>query len=172
MKNVPLQVIPKADWPRQRPTYADAKPAVIEAALRRAEDRPSGNWYVFAASIDIRTDRPFGARVGGLEVVAWRDQQRQLHVGPAACPHLGADLTTGKVNCGGLICPWHGLRLDGGRSTAGSRCRLSTTVCWRGSGSTMSGVSRHWIRPSCRPGPPARGWPRWLGSKGCANRAT
>ncbi len=115
MKAIPLQVIPKANWAAQRPTYKDAEPAVINAALKRAEVRPSGNWYVFAASTDIRTDRPFGTRVGGIDVVAWRDQQRQLHVGPATCPHLGADLATGKMNCGSLICPWHGLRLDGGR---------------------------------------------------------
>lgn len=115
MKSIPLQIIPKTDWARQRPTYQDAQPALIDAALRRAAERPSGNWYVFAASTDVRTDRPFGARVGGLEIVAWRDQQRRLHVGPAACPHLGADLAGGKVECGGLICPWHGLRLEGGR---------------------------------------------------------
>jgi hypothetical protein len=115
MKSIPLQIIPKTDWARQRPTYQDAQPALIDAALRRAEERPSGNWYVFAASTDVRTDRPFGARVGGLEIVAWRDQPRGLHVGPAACPHLGADLATGRVECGGLICPWHGLRLEGDR---------------------------------------------------------
>jgi len=115
MKTIPLQVIPKANWARQKPTYQDAEPALINAALKRAEARPSGNWYVFAASTDIRADRPFGARVGGIDIVAWRDQQRQLHVGPATCPHLGADLSTGKVNDGSLICPWHGLRLDGGR---------------------------------------------------------
>ena len=34
---------------------------------------------------------------------------------PATCPHLGADLATGTVDCGTLICPWHGLRLEGGR---------------------------------------------------------
>lgn len=115
MKSIPLQIIPKTDWARQRPTYQDAQPALIDAALRRAAERPSGNWYVFAASTDVRTDRPFGARVGGLEIVAWRDEQRRLHVGPAACPHLGADLAGGRVECGGLICPWHGLRLEGGR---------------------------------------------------------
>lgn len=115
MKTIPLQVIPKVQWARQRPTYRDAQPALINAALKRAEARPSGNWYVFGASTDVRANRPFGTRVGGLEIVAWRDQQRQLHVGPAACPHLGADLTKGKVDCGSLICPWHGLRLGGGR---------------------------------------------------------
>lgn len=114
-KDLPVQVIPKMDWARQKPTFQDAQPALIDAALRRALARPSGNWYVFAASTDIRADRPFGAEVAGTEVVAWRNEMGDLHVGPAACPHLGADLATGKVECGGLICPWHGLRLDGKR---------------------------------------------------------
>ncbi|MFN8033156.1 MAG: DUF5914 domain-containing protein [Mycobacterium sp.] len=114
-KDIPLQIIPKVDWAKQEPTYQDAQPGLIDAALGRAEARPSGNWYVFAASTDVRTDKPFGAKVGGVEIVAWRDQQRGLHVGPAACPHLGADLATGTLDCGALICPWHGLRLEGGR---------------------------------------------------------
>lgn len=114
-KDLPVQIIPKLDWARQKPTFADAQPAVIDAALRRALARPSGNWYVFAASSDIRADRPFGTEVAGTELVAWRNEQGDLHVGPASCPHLGADLATGKVECGGLICPWHGLKLEGRR---------------------------------------------------------
>lgn len=114
-KDSPLQVIPKITWSEQAPTYRQAEPALIDAALRRALRRPSGNWFVVAASSDIRSDRPFGARVAGTEIVAWRDEHRVLRVGPASCPHLGADLATGTVDCGGLICPWHGLRLDGGR---------------------------------------------------------
>jgi len=114
-KDVPLQVIPKVRWAEQAPTYTQAEPAIIDAALRRAERRPSGNWYVIAASTDVRGDRPFGATVAGVELVAWRDAHRGLHIGPASCPHLGADLATGKIDCGGLVCPWHGLRLEGGR---------------------------------------------------------
>ncbi len=114
-KDVPLEVIPKVRWADQAPTYQQAEPAVIDAALRRAESRRSGNWYVFGASTDVRADRPFGATVAGVEIVAWRDGQGGLHVGPASCPHLGADLSTGKIDCGGLVCPWHGLRLEGGR---------------------------------------------------------
>lgn len=113
-KRSPLQVIPKIDWARQRPTYLEAKPAVIAAALRRSQRRPSGNWYVFAASSDIRHGRPFGAEVGGVELVAWRDHDGQLRVGPGSCPHLGAELATGTVDCGALICPWHGMRFTGG----------------------------------------------------------
>lgn len=114
-KDVPLQVLPKIDWAAQKPTFTDAQPAIIEAALRRGQRRRSGNWYVFAASTDVRGDRPFGTTVAGVEIVAWRDAGGSLRVGPRSCPHLGADLATGTVDCGGLICPWHGLRLDGGR---------------------------------------------------------
>ena len=114
-KDSPLQVLPKIVWSQQTPTYQQAEPTLIDSALGRALRRPSGNWFVFAASTDVRGDRPFSTTVAGAEIVAWRDEQRVLHVGPASCPHLGADLATGKIDCGGLICPWHGLRLDGGR---------------------------------------------------------
>ncbi len=114
-KDVPLEVLPKIDWAAQKPTFQDAQPAIIDAALRRAQRRPSGNWFVFGASSDVRADRPFGTEIAGTEIVAWRDEAGGLHVGPASCPHLGADLSTGRVECGGLICPWHGLRLDGSR---------------------------------------------------------
>jgi hypothetical protein len=114
-KDSPMQVLPKLAWSQQKPTYQQAEPAIIDAALQRALRRPSGNWFVFAASGDVRTDRPFGTTVAGVEIVAWRDEERALHAGPASCPHLGADLATGKIDCGGLICPWHGLRLSGSR---------------------------------------------------------
>ncbi len=113
-KSSPFTVLPRERWASQRPTYKDAEPAIIDAALARSQRRPSGNWYAFAASDSIRK-KPFGASVGGMEIVAWRDTDRTLHVGPATCPHLGADLATGTVDCGALICPWHGLRLEGGR---------------------------------------------------------
>jgi hypothetical protein len=113
-KGTPFQLLAPLRWAAQRPTYLDAKPAVIDAALRRSQRRPSGNWYVFAASDTIR-NRPVGAEVAGLELVAWRGDDGTVHVGPGACPHLGADLATGTVDCGTLVCPWHGLRLTGGR---------------------------------------------------------
>ncbi len=93
----------------------DAEPAIIDAALARSQRRPRGNWYAFAASSAMRANRPFGTSVAGVEIVAWRDEAGGLHVGPGTCPHLGADLTTGTVDCGALICPWHGLRLSGER---------------------------------------------------------
>ncbi|GLY69609.1 DUF5914 domain-containing protein [Amycolatopsis taiwanensis] len=108
----PLQPVPRTRWTEQRPTFAEARPAVIEAALKRAEAKPSGNWFVFAASRDVRADRPYGATVAGIEFVAWRDRDGGLRAGPGACPHLGAPLAQAKVDGGALVCRWHGLRLD------------------------------------------------------------
>lgn len=114
----PLRPAPKAQWARQEPAYAGARPALIEAAVKRAQARPSGNWFVLAASSDIRADRPFGVTVAGVELVAWPDGAGPLKVGPGACPHLGAPLAQARVDRGALVCSWHGLRV--GDSVAGS----------------------------------------------------
>ncbi|KUI18765.1 2Fe-2S ferredoxin [Mycobacterium sp. GA-1285] len=114
-KTTPFHVLPRTAWSSQRPTYDDAQPSLIHGALRRSQRRPSGNWYAFAASNTIG-ERPVSATVGGIELVAWRAQDGVLAAGPASCPHLGADLSTGTVECGTLICSWHGLRFDGGRT--------------------------------------------------------
>lgn len=109
---IPLRRVPRTRWSAQQPSYRAANPSVIGAALKRAEARPSGNWYVLAASRAIRRDRPYGATVAGTELVAWRDDAGVLTVGPGACPHLGASLATGRIDCGELVCRWHGLRID------------------------------------------------------------
>ncbi|MGV2917627.1 DUF5914 domain-containing protein [Streptomyces alfalfae] len=105
-------------WDRQRPTWHEARPGVITAALDRAKARPSGNWYVIGGSREATPDRPLGRTVAGTEVVAWRDADGVLRAGPGSCPHLGAPLREGPVRCGTLICRWHGLALDG-RARAG-----------------------------------------------------
>ena len=113
--NWPLRPLPRGDWAGQEPTYAGARPALIDAAVKRAQARPSGNWFVLAASREIHADRPFGTSVAGAEVVAWRDAEGRLAAGPGACPHLGAPLALAAVDCGALVCRWHGLRVGPGR---------------------------------------------------------
>jgi Domain of unknown function (DUF5914)/Rieske [2Fe-2S] domain len=114
LKSSPFQLLGRTDWSGQRATYRDAAPAVISSALARSQARPSGNWYPFAAAQDIGA-QPLAATVAGLELVAWRNVDGTLRVGPATCPHLGADLSTGRVDCGDLVCPWHGFRLTGAK---------------------------------------------------------
>ncbi|MEV6113845.1 DUF5914 domain-containing protein [Streptomyces sp. NPDC052109] len=101
-------------WERQRPTWREARPAVIAEALKRAQARSSGNWYVVGASRALRGDGKLALTVAGQEVVVWRGPGGRLVGGPGACPHLGAPLRDSPVRCGTLVCHWHGLALDGG----------------------------------------------------------
>ncbi|MGW7264980.1 DUF5914 domain-containing protein [Streptomyces sp. NPDC054842] len=101
-------------WEKQLPTWREARPGVIAAALKRASARPSGNWYVVGATRDVGPGRPLACTVAGQEVVVWRDAGGRLVAGPGVCPHLGAPLADSPVRCGTLVCHWHGLALDGG----------------------------------------------------------
>ncbi|NBM17659.1 DUF5914 domain-containing protein [Streptomyces sp. GC420] len=110
----PLRLRRPERWEDQRPTWREARPAVIAEALKRAAARPSGNWYVLGASREVRGGHPLGRTVAGTEVIAWRDAGGRLRAGPGVCPHLGAPLKDSPVRCGKVICHWHGLALDGG----------------------------------------------------------
>jgi hypothetical protein len=110
----PLRRLRRPGWADQPPTWPGAKPGIIRAALRRAQERPSGGWFVLAGSREIRPGRAFGRVVGGREVVAWRDDGGVLHAGPGACPHLGAALADAPVHDGALVCRWHGMVLGAG----------------------------------------------------------
>ncbi|MDR6975993.1 hypothetical protein J2X68_002681 [Streptomyces sp. 3330] len=113
-RRVPLSLRRRpVPWDRQRPTWREARPSVITQALKRAQARPSGNWYVIGATRDVPVDRPLGRTVAGQEVVVWRDAEGRLVAGPGVCPHLGAPLRDSPVRCGTLVCHWHGLALEG-----------------------------------------------------------
>ncbi|MVO89480.1 Rieske 2Fe-2S domain-containing protein [Streptomyces sp. p1417] len=119
-------------WEQQRPTWREARPALIEGALERARSRPSGNWYVVGASRELGTDRPLGRTVSGVEVVLWRGPDGRLRAGSGACPHLGAPLKDSPVRCGTLVCHWHGLALDGGEFPGwdGYPCHDDGVLLW------------------------------------------
>ncbi|MEE1927126.1 DUF5914 domain-containing protein [Streptomyces sp. TRM 70351] len=104
--------MPGTGWSEQQPTWRAARPRLIADALARAAARPSGNWYVAAASRDIPPGAPFGRTVAGVEVVLWRDASGRLAAGPGACPHLGAPLCDSAVVRGRIVCHWHGLGLS------------------------------------------------------------
>lgn len=111
-RGLPLRVVRPTDWAAQPPTWQAASPGLISAALDRALSRPTGNWYVLAASSDVRAVRPYGRTVAGREVVAWRGPGGRLTAGPGVCPHLGAPLRGGAVCRGRLVCHWHGMSFD------------------------------------------------------------
>lgn len=108
----PLRLLPGPAWEQQPPTWQAARPSLIADALKRAVNRPSGNWYVLASSRDVPHDRPVGRTVAGVELVVWRNSAGALRAAPGACPHLGAPLREAALCSGRLVCRWHGLTLD------------------------------------------------------------
>ncbi|MFD1148377.1 DUF5914 domain-containing protein [Saccharothrix hoggarensis] len=112
---IPLRRFTAKPWPEQEPTWREAQPALIEAAVKRASARPSGNWFVVAAGREVTSSRPFGRVIGGREVVVWRGPDGAVSAGDGACPHMGAPLCDAAVHRGELVCRWHGLALGSRR---------------------------------------------------------
>ncbi|MDQ3166870.1 MAG: DUF5914 domain-containing protein [Actinomycetota bacterium] len=108
---VPLRPVPMPPRDRLQPTWQHAVPGRISAALARSQQRPTGNWYVVAASRDLHPRSPLGRWVDGNELVLWRAADGGVAAGPGACPHLGARLCDGEVMHGRVVCRWHGLAL-------------------------------------------------------------
>jgi isorenieratene synthase len=99
----------------ERPDWIGADPGKIDRALRHALAKPSGGWCVIDASRAFdRTPRPY--TILGRELVGWRCA-RGAALAPDGCPHMGAELSKGRVDeKGRIVCPWHGLALDGDRA--------------------------------------------------------
>ena len=64
------------------------------AALRTAQSRNAGGWFVAGASADVGRKESVTCTIASREVVFWRNSAGDLVAGPGACPHLGALLVT------------------------------------------------------------------------------
>ena len=79
---------------------------------RRDAAFPNG-WFAVALSRDLGASAVMSCRAFARNLVLWRTEDGQAHAANAECPHLGADMSLGTINAGGLVCPIHGLRFDG-----------------------------------------------------------
>ena len=69
-------------------------------------------WHPVALSGDIETATSAGFRLGGQELVVWRDDNGQAHVWEDRCPHRGMRLSFGFVRGDHLACLYHGWQYD------------------------------------------------------------
>ncbi|MCS6857989.1 MAG: DUF5914 domain-containing protein [Sandaracinaceae bacterium] len=109
-----------ADLPRNwLPDWRQADPKRIAAMLERALAKPTGGWVVLDAIRAIK-ERPRKYLVAGREVVTWWcgvPGKEGLRVADDFCPHMGAELSKGRIDEGGrILCPWHGLPVVGASS--------------------------------------------------------
>ena len=74
---------------------------------------PSG-WFPIAFADELAPGAVRPLRAFGQDLVAWRGEDGAAHVFDAHCPHLGAHLGVGgRVESGGLRCPFHAWLWDG-----------------------------------------------------------
>ncbi len=116
--DIPVQYLPQTPPSRLHGTWREARPGRIDRALAAAQRRDPGGWLVAGAARELGGNTSLVRTLAGREVVLWRGRGGQLHAGPGACPHLGAQLSSCDVVDGTLLCRWHGLALSGG-PTAG-----------------------------------------------------
>lgn len=79
---------------------------------------PGGNvlrqyWQPAALTEELHSDRPIvPVTLLNEELVLFRDEQDQLGLIGRPCPHRGVDLSFGRLEDGGLRCPFHGWLFD------------------------------------------------------------
>jgi phenylpropionate dioxygenase-like ring-hydroxylating dioxygenase large terminal subunit len=89
-----------------------------ETMTRVGPGRPAGRllrqyWQPVALVEELDGPRPAKAvRLLGQDFVLFRDEQRRLGLLDRDCPHRGADLAYGRLEDGGLRCPFHGWLFD------------------------------------------------------------
>ncbi len=72
------------------------------------------SWYRVLQSDDLKPGEVRGVRYFGRELALFRDESGTVSALDAQCPHLGANLAVGgRVEEGGLRCPFHGWRFSG-----------------------------------------------------------
>jgi phenylpropionate dioxygenase-like ring-hydroxylating dioxygenase large terminal subunit len=72
-------------------------------------------WYPVAtvAEVDASAGAPRRVRLFGSDYVLWRPEGGPPTMSDPYCPHRSADLATGWLDRGELVCPYHGWRFDG-----------------------------------------------------------
>ena len=85
-----------------------------ELLTKIGRDRPAGKvlreyWMPAALSDELAGDRPIvPVRLMGEELVLFRNDAGELGLLDRQCPHRGIDLCYGRLEDGGLRCPFHG----------------------------------------------------------------
>jgi phenylpropionate dioxygenase-like ring-hydroxylating dioxygenase large terminal subunit len=98
--------------------FAIADGAKIEGTRSAIEDRYAnegfrGRWYPLTASRNVIGTTPLALDRMGERIVLWRDTAGTIHAQEDRCPHRGARLSQGFVNESNIVCPYHGISIDG-----------------------------------------------------------
>ena len=70
-------------------------------------------WYPIGRADEINGEEPFRAKVLGMQLVAFRDDEGTAHVLSDTCVHRGGSLSKGWVKNNCVVCPYHGWEFGG-----------------------------------------------------------
>jgi phenylpropionate dioxygenase-like ring-hydroxylating dioxygenase large terminal subunit len=71
-----------------------------------------GHWHPLTASRNV-SETPVPLDRMGERIVLWRDAAGAIHAQEDRCPHRGARLSQGRVRENAIVCPYHGISIDG-----------------------------------------------------------
>ncbi len=71
------------------------------------------DWHVIAFSSELPSEKLMPVTLLERDLVAWRDQEGEVHVWEDLCVHRGARLSKGFIQDNTVVCPYHGWRYDG-----------------------------------------------------------
>lgn len=69
------------------------------------------HWHAVRLGSELRR-RPLAVRLGGEDLVLFRDREGRPAALRDTCPHRGARLSCGHVDDGAVVCPYHAWRFD------------------------------------------------------------
>ena len=95
---------------RKRPLVS---PALDARRLKSYPHPYPQGWYRLSDSASLRPGDLRYVECLGRQLVLWRGENAEAHVMSAFCPHLGANLSHGRIRGDCIECPFHRWRFDG-----------------------------------------------------------
>lgn len=83
------------------------KPYIIQSDT--VEERYARGWHCLGKASEF-TSEPTTLNYFGKRLAAYRGESGEVTIVDSYCPHMGADLSLGKVEGNSLRCPFHGWR--------------------------------------------------------------
>ncbi len=94
------------------PCASAAKP-IHTIETRPMPDRYARGWHCLGLASDYRDGKPHGISAFGTRLVAFQGEDGNVHVINAWCPHMGADLSIGRIEGNTVVCRFHGWGFGG-----------------------------------------------------------